>query len=940
MEKAKNKNKESKTKAKTKPTTTKVEKTTTPKPKQKKKKISNFYKLVLLVAGIITFIVCYCLFGTLIAAAAVLAYTVLVLITMILDTNPKDSKKRKIFKVFMIFCLTVGIIGICAFIGFFTYIAIKAPELDVSKLEQTETSILYDNKNQIITSLGSEKRENITYDELPEVLVDAIVATEDSRFFQHNGFDAARFLKASLGQLAGSSGAGGASTLTMQISKKTLSSEDVSITRKFTDIYLSIFKLEKAFTKEEIFEYYVNIPFLGSNSSGVEQASLTYFGKHAYELSLAEASIIAGLFQAPSEYDPYVNPENAAERQDTVLNLMVNHGYITKEEKEIVQQIKVTDLLLKDENESSNEYQSYIDMVVKELSDKFGINPYEVPILVYTNMDRTKQEGIYDVFTGKTYDWPNKTIQGGVAAIESRTGKIIAIGGGRNRTGAMQLNYATDIKKQIGSTAKPLFDYAPGIEYNNWSTAQTFNDVPYTYSNGAKMTNYDSAYKGKITLRYSLRDSRNVPALQAFQKVDNAKIKQFVTSLGLTPEIDSTGYLHEAHSIGAFNGASPLQLAAAYAAFSNGGYYYEPYTINKIVFRNSNDEITNESEKVKVMSDSTAYMITDILKGVAQDIGITSIVSGQIAAKTGTTNYDDATLRAMNYPSNATPDGWIAGYTPEIAMAMWTGFDENKKGVYLTQSQMVRQRNGLYRACAKVVMKGQTKNFTKPSSVIAVTVEAGTNPIMLPSANTPKNKQITELFKRGTEPTEISITYRTLDNPRNLTGTPTNGGVTLNWDSVPLPSDLENNNYGNYGYKIYLNGKYLGFTTKTTYFHASSSQTGEYTVKTGFENSNQHLSSGVSITLRQTIDIIYNESNEVTIKVGDGYTELDKPITVTLNGEDVTNEATISRSIFDVTNNQTVTEINTTVAGEYQITFTVTYKNSTKSFTKVVKIID
>ncbi len=917
-------------------------KTTKSKPKERttKKKISNFYKLFLLIFAIIVFAITTALFGVTIACCATILYAMVIFVSLILDVNPKHSKVRKVFKVFVIIGLTGGIFAVVCFIAFFTYIAVTAPAFDTSKLEKQETSILYDNQGSVLQTLGTEKRENITYDELPEVLINAIVATEDSKFFQHNGFDAARFVKATIGQALGRSESGGASTITMQISKKALTSEDVSIKRKFTDIYLAIFKFEKAFTKQEIFEYYVNIPFLGSNSSGVEQASRTYFGKHAYELSLPEASLIAGLFQAPTSYNPYAYPEAAKERQETVLNLMVRHGYITKEEKKIVQKIDIEDLLLKDTTESVSAYQSYIDMVVNELIDEFGIDPYEIPVLVYTNLDRAKQDKLYDVFTGKSYKWPNKTIQSGVAAIESNTGKIIAVGGGRFRTGALQQNYATDIKRQVGSTAKPLFDYAPGIEYNNWSTGQTFIDEPYSYSgSSSKIVNYDGAYKGAITLRYALRDSRNVPAVKAFQQVDNKKIKDFVTSVGIEPEIDANGYLHEAHALGAFSGASPLQMAAAYAAFSNGGYYYKPTTINKIVFRNSSDEIVNEREKTKVLSDSTAYMITDVLKGVAQDIGLSSIVKGQAAAKTGTTNYDEATLKAYGYPSAAAPDGWVVGYTPNIVMAMWTGFDSNKKGVYLVQSQMTRHRNNLYNACAKAVLSDQTDKFKKPSSVVSVTVEKGTNPLMLPSANTPSSKKITELFKRGTEPTEVSTTYLLLDNPTNLNVTKQPNGVSLSWDPVPRPSNLKDTSYGDYGYKIYVNNTFIAFTTNTSYFYETLLPSGTYTVKTGFRSTDKHLSTGASVSLQESIEITFNDVNEQTLNINDPYIDPSKPITVLLDGADVTESASITKTIVNNTTGQTTEVIDTSTANTYTITYTVSYKNQTKTFTKIVKIV-
>ena len=209
-----------------------------------------------------------------------------------------------------------------------------------------------------------------------------------------------------------------------------------------------------------------------------------------------------------------------------------------------------------------------------------------VPMEIFTNMDAKKQVAIDKVFSGDSYAWPYKTIQGSAVAVESKTGKILAVGAGRNRKGERTFSYATDISRQIGSTAKPLFDYGPAIEYKYWSTAHIFNDKRWTYTGGSTaIVNYDGRYLGNISMRYALSDSRNVPAVQAFQSVDNLKIKEFVTRLGIKPEVDANGYLHEAHALGAFNGASPLQMAGAYAAFSNGGTYHEPYSVNKIILR-------------------------------------------------------------------------------------------------------------------------------------------------------------------------------------------------------------------------------------------------------------------------------------------------------------------------------------------------------------------
>ena len=902
----------------------------------KNKKISIPFVIFLIGLGLIVFAVCYSLFDILVALGLFAIYVVIILFTQVLDLTSRTSKIRKLIKTLCILCFIFGIIGVLAFVAFFTYIVLESPEFDVDNLKMKESTLVYDNKNNLIATLGDEKREEITYDELPEVLIDAIIATEDSRFFQHNGFDAPRFAKAAAGQLMGRD-AGGGSTLTMQISKNRFSSTDVSITRKFTDIYLSIFKIEKAYTKQEIIEFYVNTPYLGNYSFGVEQACQSYFNKSASEINLSEAALIAGLFQAPTAYDPTMNPYEAYERRETVLNLMVRHGYITEEEMEIANSIKIADLLKKS-TATSNPYQGYLDLVANEIEQETGLNPYSYPMIVYTNLDKKMQDGVNDVLSGKTYKWPNKTIQAGVAVIDSDTGKILAIGPGRNISGERVFSYATDINRQIGSTAKPLFDYGPGIEYNNWSTGKIFDDKRISYG-GSYMSNFDGRFLGKITLRYSLRDSRNVPALLAFREVDNDKILEFVTSLGITPEADETGWLHEAHSVGAFNGSNPLTMAGAYAAFSNGGYHYDTYSVNKIVLRDSGETLTFKSTKEKVMSEATAYMITDVLTGVAADSGIRDAAGVAVACKTGTTNYDSDTQELYGYPSTADPDAWIAGYSSETTMVIWTGYNENKKGVYIEHDKMYLHRNNLYKALSKVVYKGSgSANFKKPSSVVSITLEKGTE--MLPSEFTPDKQKVTELFKRGTEPTDISQRYVPLDNVTNLSMQNVDGTITLSWSAAKEADKklLNEEKPGDFGYFVYKDDTLLGFTKELTYVHTTDNVYGTYKVVTGYKDLKTNRSTGSSISLDLNVTFTYNDTLTENIAIGGTYTISSNPISVFKDGVDVTNESTITTKIIDTATNTEVTTIDTTVAGTYNVIYTATYLTKTENYIKTITI--
>ena len=266
----------------------------------------------------------------------------------IVEKAQKKRNKNRFWYWFMIVLITLAIIILLGGVAFCAYIVSSAPEFDEQKMFEKEVSRIFDSKGDLITTLGAEQREKLTYDEIPEVLIDAIIATEDSRFFKHNGFDAPRFLKASISQVLGRGG-GGASTLTMQLSKlaftDTVDTGIQGIIRKFTDIYMSVFKIEKNLTKEEIIEYYVNIPCLGGNNYGVEQASQYYFGKSAKDLNLVEAAMIAGLYQSPNGYNPYYNPNDGNARKNTVLYLMKRHGYITEDEYKAGTSVQIKDFL-------------------------------------------------------------------------------------------------------------------------------------------------------------------------------------------------------------------------------------------------------------------------------------------------------------------------------------------------------------------------------------------------------------------------------------------------------------------------------------------------------------------------------------------------------------------------------------------------------------------
>lgn len=917
----------------------------------------------------------------------------------------KWFRDKCLWKKIVIILLILAIFMILAFTAFCAYIVLTTDDFVPDKLSQSESTIMYDNKGNEFTTLGVmtddilQKREKISYDEFPQVLVDALIATEDSRFFQHNGVDLARFLKASALQLLGKD-AGGASTLTMQVSKNnftdTTSHGIKGIIRKFRDIYVSVFQIEKNYTKQEIIEFYLNDNCMGETNYGVEQGSQYYFGKSARDLSLTEAALLVGLFQSPNGYNPYVYPEKAETRRNTVLNLMVRHGYITKEEANIAKSIPVESLLSGDGGKELDQYYGFSRTVYEEAIKLTGLDPYVTPMKIYTTLNIDVQDGINKALAGETVKWKDDVVQAGIAVTDVNTGAVIAIGAGRNRTTSQSFNFATQARRQPGSTAKPLFDYAPGIEFENWSTYQLFTDEKWSYTNGPEVNNWDNKYSGLMTMKSALAVSRNIPALKAFQSLNKSKILEFVTSLGIEPEVEN-GFLHEAHAIGGFTGVSPLQMAVAYASFANGGYYIEPYTITKIEIRSTGEVFEYKHQKNRVMSEATAYLMNNMLVYAVNNgfNGGAKLSGVQVAAKTGTSNYSKEYVKEKGLSSSIN-DLWTVAYTPEHSIALWYGYERASKEYQHSRTGYNTQKENIMRAVMKYIPK-TSKTFKVPGTVVSVDVEKGTWPAMLPSTYTPSDLITKEVFIKGTEPTEVSPRFAQFDNVTNIRYdySISSGKIRLNWDyqEPKILTDAYLNNYfsqsvfgnstsvfvserklyndsvlGEFGFGIYKkdasgNLTALDFVTDNNYTYVVPSGTnGTITlvVKAEYYKFKSNSSTGVEVpvaisntpgtTLPPTGLAVkfYGDgvkSKVININVGSTFVEQDKPIVITYNDVDVTDDATISVVVKHGTSTTKVTSgnpisklINTSSSGTYRVEYSVKYNDYVDKFTLTINV--
>ena len=810
----------------------------------------------------------------------------------------ENGEKRKTKNIVIIAVLILLISFVTLILIFALYVIIASPDFDKDKLYSQESTIIYykDGVTEL-SKIGSENRTLVTYDDLPQVLVDAIVATEDSRFFQHKGLDVGRFMVASFGQLLGRKSSGGASTLTMQVVKKTYTNSEDSgikgIIRKFTDIYMSVFKIESNYTKEEILEFYVNSLWFAGNGgninytgvAGVEEACQYFFGKSVTDLTLAEASIIAGMFQNPSTLNPYSYPERARARQKIVLTLMVNHGYITEEEKEAVLSIPIESLLVNKKDIKTTTYnQAVIDYVRSTVKTATGYDPFYTPMKIVTTIDPNVQDVLNKLENDELYEFPNKDMLEGMAITSTLDGSIVALSGGRNYT-AQGYNWATQ-RHQPGSTAKILFDYGPYIEYLNGSPATLFLDEETTYTNGTSIKNADGTYMGLITMRTALVNSRNIPALRAFKAVYSENpnyIIDFVHSLG----IDYGADLYESASIGGFEGISPIEMSAAYAAFGRGGYYIKPYVYTKVTLTETGKEFTYKYDKVKVMREETAFMITDMLVSASKaGVGGVKVADTDIAAKSGTTNVDRATAEQKGIPTSANRDAWNVTYSPEYSIALWLGYQKIDKDHYLTTAVGNRVRNAVMNAVgSRVYSKGKT--FTQPSSVVNIEIEKETIPVQLPGEYTPSDLRAIELFRDGTEPTDVSIRFSILANPTNGKYTYDGTELKLSWNGVTTPeainaSYLQNyfNKYfdtsatkyyeqriaynesyvGTLGYDIYQKDntgslKYIGRTENLNYtINNPDSSINSYVIKSSYSIFTANQSTGLEIKINPIVD--------------------------------------------------------------------------------------
>ena len=639
----------------------------------------------------------------------------------------------RIAKYAFIGLLTFFVICVIAGGGLFAYYVSSVPKLTENKLQSTNSSRIYDGNGSLIADLGSEKRESASTDEIPIILVNAITSIEDKRFFTHRGIDVYRIMGAAINNLRHNSTQGG-STLDQQLIKLayfSTNTSDQTLKRKSQEIWLSL-QMERQYTKQEILTFYVNKVYMGNGYYGMKTAAKSYFGKELGDLSVAQAALLAGIPQAPTQYDPYANPDAAKERRNTVLNEMYEDKNISKEEYEQAKATDISDGLLPLTNKASYEpyLDNYIKQVIEQVSTEANADIYSAGLDVYTNLDPDIQKYIWNVYNSNDYiAYPDDKFQVASTIIDVTNGRVVAQLGSRHQDEniALGTNQAVQTDRDWGSTMKPITDYAPAIEkrvYTN--TGTTVYDTPYNFpGTSTPVYNWDRKYYGSISLTYAIQQSRNVTAVKALQATGLDYAQSFLKDLGIEyPEMFySNAISSSTTSSDPKYGASSEKMAAAYASFANGGTYYKPSYIKSIKFEDGSTK-SYDSKGVEAMSPQTAYMMNSMLKQVLTGGTATeAYVPGTInAGKTGTSNYSDDEYYQVQkesgvYADLIVPDETFVGYNTKYAMAIWTGYENRKTPLYGSDLNIAKQIYGLTSRYLNQMYGAGSKDFDMPSGV-------------------------------------------------------------------------------------------------------------------------------------------------------------------------------------------------------------------------------
>lgn len=684
-----------------------------------------------------------------------------------------QSKAGKIIKCIFAWSFTLIMLGVISGVGLFAYYAKEAPIVTQTKLQSEGSSALYTSDGKLLLTLGAERRNYLHSDKIPQRMKDAVISVEDKRFYKEPlGLDPIRIAGSLLANIKGHDISAGGSGITQQLIKLSVFSTDTSqrtLRRKAQEAWLAM-QISRQYSKEQILEFYINKVYMGYNTFGLGTAASYYFGKSPSKLDLAQTALLAGMLNAPIKFDPYLYPQNAQYRRDIVLYAMLKNNKITNQEyQQAIKEPVQTGLRPRHSNNDHSERRKiddpYIKEVVNEAQEK-GFDPYNSNLKITVNIDQKAQNELYELANSNKIPFTNDKMQVGATVVDPINGHVVAIVGGRHLPNlALGYNRAVQTGRSTGSSIKPILDYAPAIEYKNWSTAQILSDTPYIYSGtNIQLFDWDNRYLGPMTMRYALEQSRNVPAVRTLEDVG------FNKGIKFAKQMDININKKQGLSVAIGANASTLQMAGAYGALANDGVYHKPQFISKIETPDGVVRNYDTSGK-RVMKSSTAYMVTDMLKGViTRGAGTQAKIKDlHQAGKTGTVKYSDGEIK--KYPSyNGTPkDSWFVGYTPKYSIAVWTGYDNLSDGKISGQGENAAQL--LYKNMMTYLMKNKgNPDWHKPDTVVSQKYLSGTavtNELYV-KGHVPKPPKIkkSKPINRSREENQKTIIYQQSQQPR------------------------------------------------------------------------------------------------------------------------------------------------------------------------------
>lgn len=621
-------------------------------------------------------------------------------------TKPNAKKKKgKGKRIAWALFFTAVIAIFCALAGYL-FILISGEKLleqNQDKLTAYGTSKVYDRNGTLMGELSLQKSDPVKYEDIPEKLIQAFIATEDKRFMEHNGVDMWSIGRAAVKDIMARSMVEGGSTITQQLAKNIFLTRDKTFFRKATEMSIAL-ALERQHSKQEIIEMYLNRINFGGPYYGIKAASERYFGKSDLnKLDLWEMATLAAMPKGPSRYNPLKNPDLSKERRAVVLTLMEQQGYITAEE---AAEAKKVDYAYTPP-ERQQKYTAFIDYVMEEAEEKWGLTEDDVNIggyQIYTTMDVNAQTAMEEEFNNPANfeESPDDVqVEGSMVIINQETGGIVAMVGGREYTRG-GFSRATDSRRQPGSALKPIVSYAPALESGKFTKDSRLSNKKQCFGSNYCPNNLHG-YSETIGMPEAIQRSENIPAVWLLNQIGVKTGFDFAQSLGIKM---SEGDANLSLALGGMDtGTNTFEMAQAFSAFANGGEFKEAFAIKQI--KDNKGKVVHENKGSKgkrVMSETTASQMTDMMRRVVEDgTGKNARISRPVAGKTGTTQSG-----YKGVSSNR--DVWFVGYTPELTAAVWMGYDNPDRQHLLKRSSSISA--SLWgKVMEKAVQGYEAKNF-------------------------------------------------------------------------------------------------------------------------------------------------------------------------------------------------------------------------------------